>query len=62
MKIVDVKGKEVDQGELLRWLGEAPLFPTTLDSAKVILLIKTLLLTASASSILMKKDKSLNLI
>ena len=30
IKIVDVKGKEADQGELLRWLGEAPLFPTAL--------------------------------
>ena len=55
MKIVDVKGKEVDQGELLRWLGEAPLFPTALlpsenlrwvpidnDSAKVIFTDKNL--------------------
>jgi hypothetical protein len=30
LKIIDVKGKEADQGELLRWLGEAPLFPTAL--------------------------------
>ncbi|MHC1624371.1 MAG: DUF6544 family protein [Candidatus Methanospirareceae archaeon] len=30
IKIIDVKGKEADQGELLRWLGEAPLFPTAL--------------------------------
>jgi len=30
IKIIDVKGKETDQGELLRWLGEAPLFPTAL--------------------------------
>jgi Family of unknown function (DUF6544) len=49
IKIVDAKGRETDQGELLRWLGEAPLFPTALlpsdnlqwepidnDSAKVI--------------------------
>ena len=55
IKIVDVKGKEVDQGELLRWLGEAPLFPTALlpsenlrwvpidnDSAKVIFTDKNL--------------------
>ena len=30
IKIIDFKGKEADQGELLRWLGEAPLFPTAL--------------------------------
>jgi len=30
IKIVDAKGKETDQGELLRWLGEATLFPTAL--------------------------------
>jgi hypothetical protein len=30
IKIIDVTGKEADQGELLRWLGEAPLFPTAL--------------------------------
>jgi len=30
IKIVDAKGKEIDQGELLRWLGEAPWFPTAL--------------------------------
>lgn len=49
-KVVDEKGPEVNQGELLRWLGEAPLFPTVLlpsenlhweaiddNSAKVIL-------------------------
>ena len=30
IKIVDAKGSETDQGELLRWLGEAPLFPTAL--------------------------------
>jgi len=49
IKIVDSRGRETDQGELLRWLGEAPLFPTALlpsenlrwepidnDSAKVI--------------------------
>ncbi len=50
IKIVDVLGKEVNQGELLRWLGESPIFPTALlptdklkwesidtNSAKVIL-------------------------
>ncbi len=30
IKIVDATGKEVDQGELLRWLGETPIFPTAL--------------------------------
>ena len=30
LKIVDAKGEEYNQGELLRWLGEAPLFPTAL--------------------------------
>jgi len=30
IKIVDAKGRETDQGELLRWLAEAPLFPTAL--------------------------------
>ena len=30
IKIVDAKGMEIDQGELLRWLGEVPLFPTAL--------------------------------
>jgi len=30
IKIVDVEGEEADRGELLRWLGEAPLFPTAL--------------------------------
>ena len=30
IKIVDAKGRETDQGELLRWLGEALLFPTAL--------------------------------
>ncbi len=30
IKIVDVEGKEVDQGELLRWLGEAVWYPTVL--------------------------------
>lgn len=30
IKIVDGKGEEFNQGELLRWLGEAPLFPTAL--------------------------------
>jgi len=55
IKIIDVKGEEADQGELLRWLGEAPLFPTALlpsenlrwvpidnDSAKVIFTDKNL--------------------
>jgi hypothetical protein len=55
IKIVDAKGRETDQGELLRWLGEAPLFPTALlpsenlkwepidnDSAKVIFTDKNL--------------------
>ena len=55
IKIVDAKGQETDQGELLRWLGEAPLFPTALlpsenlkwepidnDSAKVIFTDKNL--------------------
>ncbi|MHA1503121.1 MAG: DUF6544 family protein [Candidatus Heimdallarchaeota archaeon] len=30
IKIAEAKGKETNQGELLRWLGEAPLFPTAL--------------------------------
>jgi hypothetical protein len=30
IKIVDVKGKEADQGELLRWVAETPWFPTGL--------------------------------
>ena len=30
IKLVDVKGKETDQGELLRWLAETPWFPTAL--------------------------------
>ncbi len=30
IKLVDAKGKEVDQGELLRWLAEAPWFPAAL--------------------------------
>ncbi|MBC2698560.1 MAG: hypothetical protein HF974_09590 [ANME-2 cluster archaeon] len=55
IKIVDSKGRETDQSELLRWLGEAPLFPTALlpsenlqwepidnDSAKVIFTDKNL--------------------
>ena len=55
IKIVDAKGRETNQGELLRWLGEAPLFPTALlpsenlrwepidnDSAKVIFTDKNL--------------------
>ncbi len=29
-KVVDAKGKEIDQGELLRWLAETPIFPTAL--------------------------------
>lgn len=28
--VVDSDGDKIDQGELLRWLGEAPLFPTAL--------------------------------
>lgn len=55
IKIIDAKGKDLDQGELLRWLGEAPWFPTALlpsnrlrwepiddESAKVILTDKDL--------------------
>jgi len=30
IKLVDARGKEVDQGELLRWLAEAAWFPTAL--------------------------------
>jgi len=30
IKIVDKKGNKIDQGELLRWLGESPWFPTAL--------------------------------
>ena len=30
IKIVDEKGPEINQGEMLRWLAEAPLFPTAL--------------------------------
>ena len=30
IKLVDAKGKETDQGELLRWLAETPWFPTAL--------------------------------
>ncbi|MBD3192866.1 MAG: hypothetical protein GF308_19660 [Candidatus Heimdallarchaeota archaeon] len=53
--IINTKGKEWNQGELLRWLGEAPWFPTALlpseklrwepideESAKVILSDKNL--------------------
>ena len=29
-KVVDAKGEEYDQGELLRWLGESVLYPTNL--------------------------------
>ena len=34
IKIVEAKGKEADQGELLRWVGEAALFPTALLSSE----------------------------
>lgn len=34
LKLVDVKGIEANQGELLRWLGETPLFPTALLPSK----------------------------
>ena len=30
IKVVDAKGKNYDQGELLRWLGESVLYPTNL--------------------------------
>ena len=30
IKIVDAEGEEIDQGEVLQWLGEAPWFPTAL--------------------------------
>jgi hypothetical protein len=30
IKVVDAKGEKIDQGELLRWLGEAPIYPTAL--------------------------------
>jgi len=30
IKVADAKGKKIDQGELLRWLGEAPWYPTAL--------------------------------
>ena len=30
IKLADAKGKEFDQGEIIRWLAEAPLFPTAL--------------------------------
>lgn len=34
LTIVDApKGRELDEGELMRWLGEAPLFPTALLSS-----------------------------
>jgi len=55
IKIIDARGKELDQGALVRWLSEAPWFPTALlpseklkwepidnDSAKVILTDKNL--------------------
>ena len=55
VKIIDARGKELDQGALIRWLGEAPWFPTALlpseklkwepidnDSAKVIFTDKDL--------------------
>jgi hypothetical protein len=32
--VVDAKGKETDEGELLRWLAEAPWFPTSLLPSK----------------------------
>jgi hypothetical protein len=32
--VADAKGKELDEGELMRWLGEAPLFPTSLLPSK----------------------------
>ncbi len=53
IKIVDAEGKETDQGELLRWLGEAAWYPTALlpseklrweaigkNSAKAVLTVK----------------------
>lgn len=55
VRIIDAKGKEIDQGALLRWLSETPWFPTALlpseklkwestdnNSAKVILIDKNL--------------------
>jgi len=55
IKIIDAKGKELDQGALIRWLSEAPWFPTALlpseklrwepidnDSARVIFTDKDL--------------------
>lgn len=30
IKLVDARGEEIDQGELLRWLAETPWFPTAL--------------------------------
>ena len=32
--VADTKGKELDESELIRWLGEAPLFPTALLPSK----------------------------
>jgi hypothetical protein len=32
--VANAKGKELDEGELMRWLGEAPLFPTSLLPSK----------------------------
>jgi len=50
IKVAEAEGKKIDQGELLRWLGESPWYPTALlpsdkikwesrdeDSAKIIL-------------------------
>ena len=34
IKVVDAKGKEIDQGELLRWLSETTIFPTALLPSK----------------------------
>ncbi len=59
VKIIDARGREIDQGALVRWLGEAPWFPTALlpseklkwepidnDSAKIILTDKNLTIDA----------------
>ncbi len=59
IKLVDAKGEEFNQGELVRWLSETPCFPTALlpsenlrwehvdaDSAKVFLTDHTLTLEA----------------
>lgn len=34
LKVVDAKGEEANRGELIRWLGETPLFPTALLPSK----------------------------